>query len=319
MTAREANSGELELVISEKSVPAHGVVGLTLESPDRGILPEWSAGAHIDVLLPGGVVRQYSLCGEPGDRTRWQIAVLRVPDGRGGSAVVHDELAVGDRLQVRGPRNNFQLIAADEYVFVAGGIGITPFLPMLADVASRGAAWKIMYGGRTRASMAFREELRARYGEHVQLHPQDECGMLDLDSIFEKIPSGAAVYCCGPEALIAATEERAADRRDVVLRTERFSALAAEGEHGEFEVECTQSGVTLTVPPGRSILDVAEEAGIAAFSSCREGTCGSCETPVLSGTVEHHDVILTDDERAANDRMMICVSRATGDRLVIDL
>nr|WP_258052946.1 PDR/VanB family oxidoreductase [Streptomyces sp. Ru73] len=285
---------------------------LELRSADGGELPAWSAGAHIDLLLDDGLVRQYSLCGDPADRGRWQVAVLREPEGRGGSAHVHDKLCAGDPVGARGPRNHFALEPAGAYVFVAGGIGVTPILPMLAAADAAGADWRLHYGGRTRASMAFVDDLVARYGDRVVVRPQDETGLLDVTGIVAGRPDGALIYCCGPGPLLDAMATGCATLPAGTLRTERFTAPEADPDAVSegFEVELADSGQVLQVPAGKSILDVLEDAGIEILSSCREGTCGTCETGVLSGTVDHRDTLLTPDERAANDVMFVCVSRA---------
>ena len=299
-----------ELVVTGKEPIATGVVALTLRHPGGDPLPEWTPGAHIDVELGPDLVRQYSLCGDPADRTCWRVAVLREQGGRGGSAFVHDTLTTGDKVGVSAPRNNFALVDADSYLFVAGGIGITPLLPMIAGVDRRGMDWQLTYGGRTRSSMAFLDEL-ACYGDRVEVRPQDETGLLDLSGL----DGAATVYCCGPEPLLAAVEARCPAG---ALHVERFTGVAASGGSA-FEVVLERSGRTLTVPAGRSILEVVEEAGIQVLSSCREGVCGTCETEVLDGTPDHRDVLLTADEREAGETMMICVSRSNGGRLVLDL
>jgi ferredoxin-NADP reductase len=267
------------------------------------------------VELPGGLTRQYSLCGDPADSDRWRIGVLREPDGRGGSRWIADELTEGTTLRVRGPRNNFPLQPADRYVFVAGGIGITPLLPMIRAVAAAGADWVLHYGGRTRASMAFLDELSPFPGR-VHLYPQDEVGLLDLTAVLDGPP--ALVYCCGPTGLIDALEARC---RAGMLRVERFTAapVVTDVPDGAFEVVCERSGVTVTVPPGTSVLAAVEDAGIGVLSSCTEGICGTCETTVLDGEPDHRDSLLTEDEKAAGDTMLICVSRCRGARLVLDL
>jgi len=306
------------LTVNRREVAADGVVVLDLSDPGGGELPAWTPGAHIDVSPAAGVVRQYSLCGEPGDRAVWRIAVLREPDGRGGSQALHDKLREGDLVEVGGPRNHFPLVAAPRYLFIAGGIGITPLLPMVAAAAATGADWRLHYGGRSRRSMAFRDALCEAYGERVLIYPQDETGLLDLDAILADEPADTPVYCCGPEPLLQAVEQRCAGRP---LHVERF----APKEQGEpvrpesFEVELARAGRTLTVPPGKSILRVVEDAGIPVLWSCTEGTCGTCETAVLDGAVDHRDSLLTPEERAANDTMFICVSRAAGPRLILDL
>ncbi|MGW4588756.1 PDR/VanB family oxidoreductase [Amycolatopsis thermoflava] len=312
---------ELDVLLERKEELAAGVVRLTLRHPAGEPLPEWDPGAHLDLVLGEGLVRQYSLCGDPGDRSVLQVAVLREPDGRGGSAWVHDRLSTGDTVRIRGPRNHFRLVDSPRYLFVAGGIGITPIVPMIARAEVSGADWRLVYGGRSRASMAFREELVARYGDRVEIRPQDETGLLDLDELLGAPRDGVAVYCCGPEPLLAAVEQRCAAWPPGSLHVERFSpkAGADAGERTTFEVELAASGRIVTVPPDKSILAAVEEAGVSVLSSCQEGTCGTCETPVLDGVPDHRDSLLTDAERAANDTMMICVSRSCGPRLVLDL
>ncbi|MFI9168756.1 PDR/VanB family oxidoreductase [Streptomyces lincolnensis] len=307
---------EAELVVDRREPAADGVLALTLRHPLGEELPEWEPGAHIDVVLGPGLERQYSLCGDPADRTAWRIAVLREPAGRGGSAHVHQELGQGDKVGVRGPRNHFALEPAPRYRFVAGGIGITPILPMLARAESRGADWSLLYGGRSRDSMAFTEEL-SRYGERVTVAPQDETGLLDLASVLDDVPEGTLVYCCGPGPLLDAVEERCPAG---LLHVERFAPKEQEtGENTGFEVELAQSGRTVTVAPDVSVLDAVRAAGVEVLFSCTEGTCGTCETDVLEGAPDHRDSVLTDEEREAGETMMICVSRCRGKRLVLDL
>jgi ferredoxin-NADP reductase len=333
----------MKVVVAEKVLLARDVVGLTLAGADEGALPGWTPGAHIDVHLPGGLIRQFSLCGDPADRGAWRVAVLREPGGRGGSAWVHDKLARGDELQVSAPRNHFPLVEADEYVFIAGGIGITPILPMLAAVR---APWRLTYGGRTRASMAFLGEL-SRYGDQVTVRPQDKYGLLDLDALLDTgtvgpstvgpstvgpstvgpstvgpsaVTPGRAVYCCGPEPLLRAVEQRCPPG---ALHVERFQLAAtaqSAGSDTPFQVELASSGHVIDVPAGTSILAAVRAAGLEVLSSCEEGTCGTCETGVLGGIPDHHDSILTPAEQATTtDFMMICVSRAKTPRLVLDL
>ncbi|SFW70635.1 PDR/VanB family oxidoreductase [Amycolatopsis australiensis] len=304
----------LELLVDHKEKLADDVVGVTLRAPDGRALPAWEPGAHIDLVLPGGFVRQYSLCGRPGDRPAYRIAVLREPGGRGGSAYVHDDLVAGQRVQVDGPRNHFALVDAKRYLFLAGGIGITPILPMLDRAAETGRDWQLVYGGRTRSAMAFTAELR-RHGDRVTIQE----GLLDLPALLAEPRPDTAVYCCGPEPLLAAVEQHCAGWPADALHVERFSPLADTGEHTAFEVELAGSGRVLRVPADRSILEVAEEAGVTVLSSCREGTCGTCETGVLAGTPDHRDSVLTAAERRDGDVMMICVSRSCTPKLVLDL
>ncbi|MDX2675122.1 PDR/VanB family oxidoreductase [Streptomyces sp. NY05-11A] len=307
---------EAELVVGQREFAADGVLALTLRHPLGEALPAWEPGAHVDVVLGPGLERQYSLCGDPGDRHAWRIAVLREPNGRGGSAYVHEQLGQGGKVRVRGPRNHFALRTATRYRFIAGGIGITPVLPMLAAAEAAGADWTLLYGGRSLNSMAFTGEL-ARYGDRVTVAPQDETGLLDLGSVLDALPEGTLVYCCGPGPLLDAVEERCPSG---ALHVERFQAKEQPaGQDGEFEVELAQSGRTLTVAPDVSVLDTVRAAGVEVLFSCTEGTCGTCETDVLEGTPEHRDSVLTAEEREAGETMMICVSRCLGKKLVLDL
>jgi len=311
---------ELELVVDEVRAEARDVVSLRLVAPDGRDLPPWTPGAHVDLIVGDGLVRQYSLCGGPGDRSSWRVAVLHAPDSRGGSAHVHRSLAKGTTVRVRGPRNHFALVSSPRYLFLAGGIGVTPILPMVAQAAAAGADWRLHYGGRTRASMAFAEELE-RHGDRVTLVPQDEAGLLDLDALLERPEPGTLVYCCGPEPLLRAVEERCAAWPAGTLHLERFGARADEPAEGDtaFDVVLQRSGLTLPVPPGTSVFDAVREAGVSVLGSCLEGICGTCETEVLEGDVEHRDSVLTAEERESGEVMMICVSRCRSGRLVLDL
>ena len=312
---------ETDVRVTAKEYKADGVVALTLRAVDGTPLPAWTPGAHVDLILADGAPnRQYSLCGDVADLGAYRLGILRDPDGGGGSRHVHDRLTVGDVVRVRGPRNNFALVPAPRYLFIAGGIGITPILPMIAAAEAAGAEWRLVYGGRTRASMAFLDELAA-HGDRVTVCPQDETGLLDLATLLGTPEPDTLVYCCGPEPLLAAVEDRCAAWPSRALHLERFSArpMGAPVRAEAFDVELVRSGLTLTVPPQRSILDVVEAAGIGVLSSCAEGTCGTCETGVLDGLPDHRDSVLTADERAANDCMLICVSRSCTARLVLDL
>ncbi len=312
---------EGEVVVHSRRLESDGVLSLEFGTASGAALPRWSAGSHVDVVLPGGLVRQYSLCGPVDDRMTWRIGVLREPRSRGGSEWIHDHAHEGTELRIRGPRNNFPLLPAPRYLFVAGGIGITPLLPMIAEADAAGADWALYYGGRLRSSMAFLEELEA-YGDRVTVQPEDELGMLDLATILGQPVPSTLVYCCGPSGLIDAVETHCAAWPSGSLHVERFGAAAsatATADDQPIEVECRRSGVTLRVPADVSILKAVEEAGLQVLSSCEEGICGSCETEVLEGGIDHRDFLLTAEERAANDTMMICVSRATCGRLVLDL
>jgi ferredoxin-NADP reductase len=323
--------GETErpLVVARKATAADGVTVLDLRDVAGAPLPGWQPGAHIDLLLGPGLVRQYSLCGAPADAETWRIAVLREAAGRGGSQQVHDVLAEGSAVRACGPRNHFVLEPAGRYLFIAGGIGITPILPMLAAADAAGAGWTLTYGGRTRSSMVFGDELQSRYGDRVVLQPQDEMGLLDLDELLGEPSPDTLVYCCGPELLLAAVESRCARWPEGALHVERFAprsgtrdevtAAGPSAAAGAFEVELAQSGMLICVNAETSILRAVEAAGVQVLSSCTEGICGTCETAVLGGVPDHRDSLLTPAERAAGDTMMICVSRSVTPRLVLDL
>jgi ferredoxin-NADP reductase len=311
----------LELLVKQMTWESDGVLSLALVDPDGKPLPTWTPGAHIDLTLRGSLVRQYSLCGDPADAGRYRVAVLRDQAALGGSEYVHEGLRPGHRLQVCGPRNNFTFLPARRYVFIAGGIGITPILGMIRAAEARGADWELYYGGRRRASMAFLEEL-AGFGDRVHVLPEDEVGRLDLAAVLPEPVDGVLVYCCGPEGLLAAVEQHTAGWPEGSLQVERFKAKTreapADGERS-LEVVAQRSGTTVEVRPNCSVLDALEAAGISVPNSCRDGICGTCETKVLDGVPDHRDSLLSAAEQAAGKSMMVCVSRAKSDRLVLDL
>ena len=311
---------EAAVRVEAKRPAAEGVVALTLREVDGNPLPRWEPGAHVDLMIDGVPTRQYSLCGDPADERTWRLGILRDAEGSGASLHVHDRLRDGDVVRVRGPRNNFPLASSPRYLFVAGGIGITPILPMIRAAQAAGADWRLVYGGRQRASMAFLDELAA-YGGRVSVQPQDEVGLLDLAGLLGTPQPGTTVYCCGPEPLLAAVERACTGWPKRSLHVERFVAkpLTAPVLAEAFEVHLARSGVSVTVPPETSVLAAVVAAGITALSSCEEGTCGTCETGVLDGLPDHRDSILDEEERAAGDCMMICVSRSCTPRLVLDL
>jgi ferredoxin-NADP reductase len=310
---------EAALVIQETALVADDVVAVTLSAPDGAELPAWTPGAHIDVVLDEDLTRQYSLCGPVSDLTRYRIGVLKSPTSRGGSVAVH-ALKAGDNVRVRGPRNHFPLIGSGRYQFIAGGIGITPLLPMIAEVEAAGTDWNLVYGGRSRSSMAFLDELD-RYGQRVTVVPQDEQGAIDLAQVLGQPRTDTAVYCCGPTGLLDAVEGLCQSGEPGTLHYERFAAKeqAAVDPGSTFDVVLARSGMTLTVPADKSIFEVCRDAGVSVLGSCFEGVCGTCETGVLDGEVDHRDSILNEEERESNEFMMICVSRCKSKQLTLDL
>lgn len=317
------------LLVRQQRLESDGVLSLTLEHPEGAALAEWEPGAHIDVVLPSGTVRQYSLCGDPTDKTVYRIGVLKEAQGRGGSKEIHDSVRVGDLLAFRGPRNHFALEPAAHYVLIAGGIGVTPILSMARQLSRENASWSALYGGRNRATMAFVDELCA-LGD-VNVCPADESGNLDLTAALADAPAGTAVYCCGPEGLLQAVKSVGGPvLGDEAIHFERFGApvvgadpaAAAEASDRdtptEFDVELRRTGCTLTVPADRTLLDVVLEANPNILFSCEDGFCGSCETRVLDGVPEHHDSILSQADREKGETMMICVGRSRTPTLVLD-
>ncbi|MFM9368711.1 2Fe-2S iron-sulfur cluster-binding protein [Streptomyces sp. Da 82-17] len=312
------------VVVGEVRELADRVVELELWRAEAGRLPAWQPGAHIDLALPSGKVRQYSLCGDPGadDATDvYRIAVLREEDGRGGSAEVH-ALRTGAAVEIRGPRNNFPLVDAPSYLFVAGGIGVTPFLPMIRRLESEGAPWRLYYRGRTRAAMAFADELVETYPGRVIVTASDTHPRASLDGLLRATAPGVAVYCCGPgpmQADVAAAVRASCPHGR--LYVERFvpGDRADAGPDRAFEAELRRSGGVVRVAADESLLDALSEAAPALDFSCTNGICGSCETRVLDGTPDHRDDVLQEHERNRHDVIYPCVSRARGDRIALDL
>lgn len=305
--------------------PAERVVALHLVDPSGAELPSWRPGAHLDLVLPSGLVRQYSLCSDPADRDAYRVAVLLEPNGRGGSREIHENDLLGTEVSIRGPRNHFELMpAAPQYLFIAGGIGVTPLLAQAREAGRQGAGWIFAYGGRSRASMAFVHELTELNGGALTLYPQDEVGLLPLDDLLDASPIGP-IYCCGPEPMIVAVRTVCARRgRLADLHFERFSAASTSdpvsvGERAGFEVEVASSGAVVLIPPDVSILNALRDAGCELASSCEQGFCGACEVGVIDGLPEHHDTILSPEEQEKNESMMICVGRSKSPRLVLDI
>ncbi|WP_020674049.1 PDR/VanB family oxidoreductase [Amycolatopsis nigrescens] len=290
---------------------ADDVVSLVLRGATAPLTP-WEPGAHIDLALPNWLTRQYSLCGDPADRDSYRIAVRHEPLSRGGSEYVHLFLKQGRRLDVSPPRNNFPLVPAAEYLFLAGGIGITPIVAMLRAAVEGGAAATLVYAGRSVAAMPFAGELRSSYGDRVRIVATEEQGRPDFAVMAAELSPRALVYCCGPASMLAAAEAAFPAER---LHAERFQPTVRTFKpNTAFEVTCARSGQTIQVPPDESLLDALNYAGHAVPAGCREGVCGSCEIAVIDGEPEHRD-----DIGAPAGRLYPCVSRALSPRLVVDL
>lgn len=311
---------DYRLRVTDISHRADDVVELALANDNGAELPTWQPGAHLSLRLGPNLERQYSLCGGLGDRNRWRVAVLRVPNGRGGSDHIHDKVKVGDVLDAHGPRNHFELRRASSYVFIAGGIGITPILPMIEQATSQQIPWTLHYGGRSRSSMAYLDIL-ARHGDRVHFVPQDEKGVLNLKAIGASLAAGTKVYACGPEGLLNALVSLSSEWPKDTLHLERFSPVAtSEDRQGRpFTVHLRASGKSFQVGANETILQALAREGIQRPSACREGTCGSCETRVLSGEIDHRDSVLSPAEQQRGDWMMICVSRALGAEIELDV
>lgn len=311
-------SGELE--ITAVRALATGVVGIELRGTGRQALPAWEPGAHVDLVLPSRRVRSYSLCSVPEDTSHYEIAVLALGEREGGSAELAALARPGVRLGFFSPKNHFPLKPAPAYYFVAGGIGITPLVSMIRRVGALGIPWHLLYRGRCREAMAFAADLVATAPENVTISPADEVARPDFGRIFAALVPGTAAYVCGPPSLLHAAESASWRLGPGALSSERFSALApmARLSQQPFSVELARSGVRLEVPSDRSLLSVLRDV-IPDFPAwCGGGSCGVCETRVLAGAIDHRDRVLSAEECARGDTMMVCVSRAAGPLLVLD-
>lgn len=298
---------------------------LELESASGEVLPEWPPGAHLDIHLPSGLTRQYSLCGAREDKSTYVVVVLREPHGRGGSEEIYREFGVGTEFISSTPRDHFRLVDASEYVLIAGGIGITPIKAMVDELRARGARWHLHYGGRSREHMAFMDELVDLGGDNVSIVPQDVDGLLAVPAIIGNLSPDAAIYCCGPapllDAVLTACAEAGASER---LHFERFvpptdgAGFVTNGDTA-FEVELRSSGVTLQVPADQTLLEVVQSVIPDMPFSCTEGYCGSCESVVLDGKPDHRGSLMTPEEHDEERTMLICVGRSKSHRLVLDL
>jgi len=337
VTLPQASDRTRVLRVVDRQTVAHdeNVVALTFAAADGEPLPRWHPGAHIDVQLPSGRLRQYSLCGDPDQRDVYRIAVRRIPDGGGGSIEVHDVLDVGASATTQGPRNAFPLTVpgygspTKRFRFIAGGIGITPILPMLAMAQRLGVDWSMVYAGRTRDSLPFLDDVAAfaagRAGgsadAKVRIHTDDESGLPTAPDLLGDCPDGTAVYACGPAPMLTAIRSELAGRDKVELHFERFAAPPVVDGRA-FDVTVASTGQQIRVEADETLLAALKRSAVDAPYSCQQGFCGTCRTRVVSvrsGTVEHRDTLLTDPEHE-NQMMLICVSRAAeGSHLTLDL
>jgi ferredoxin-NADP reductase len=283
-------------------------------------LPSYTPGAHIDVHLPNGIIRQYSLTEAEPDPATYTIGVKRDPASRGGSRYAHDELRVGKTLKISAPRNNFPLVEdAGHVVLFAGGIGITPIWCMAQRLAKLGRSWKLHYACRSRADTAFLKPLTAMGS--AEFHFDEESGgkFLDVAAIVAALPKDSHLYCCGPMPMLKAFEAATADWPREQIHVEYFTPKQEAAKAGGFTVELARSGKEFVIPEGKSILQVLLDAGVDVDYSCELGICGACEQRVISGIPEHRDAILTEEEQASNTKVMICCAGCKSDRLVLDL
>jgi ferredoxin-NADP reductase/DMSO/TMAO reductase YedYZ heme-binding membrane subunit len=307
----------MRLLIGQTTWEAENILSLRLRAPDGAPLPSWEPGAHIELALASGRRRHYSLCGDPANTRSYRIAVLQVSSGRGGSMEVHTGARAGQLITVHGPHNNFPLLSSGAYLFIAGGIGITAIMAMAARVASAGEEWNLIYTGRRRASMAFLDEVRALGPDRVDIWPADERGRPELESIITAASPGTAVYCCGPDRLLDAVRDLVAARPDLSLHSECFTGTAAAGGTA-CQVELRRTGRIIDVPADRTLLQAIREVLPGIRAGCEQGVCGACRTTVLAGEPDHRDGLLSTADHAAG-AMLICVSRARSERLILDL
>ena len=314
----------IDVIVTRKRREAEGVFSFELAAADQRSLPAFSAGSHIDVHLPNGLVRQYSLCNHPEESHRYLLGVLRDPASRGGSQAMHEQVEEGSQLRISEPRNLFPLVHEAAYsLLFAGGIGITPILCMAERLAQIGAPFELHYSGRAAERMAFVERIRnSTFADSVHLHIDDGVsGRLDAARVLSAPSSDSHLYVCGPNGFMDHVLDTAREQgwADTQLHREYFAAVAPVAEAGSFEVQLASSGQCFQIPAERSVAEVLLEAGIDIPLSCEQGICGTCVTRVLEGEPEHNDMFLTDAEHARNDQFTPCCSRAKSARLVLDL
>ncbi|MBN3725138.1 PDR/VanB family oxidoreductase [Burkholderia sp. Ac-20379] len=324
MASSEAPGGELELRLGAVAYGAQGINLYRFDAPDGAALPAFEPGAHVDVQACGAHRRQYSLLWPPAAPGSYTIAVQVAEDGRGGSRALHYDSVVGRHYRLSAPRNHFGLAAgARRYVLFAGGIGITPIVSMYRRLRQDGAAVELHYWSANRARTLFLDELRDAPGvhlHHAETRPVDGAPSPRIGDVIRDLPMDAQLYCCGPDAMLAAFDAACANRPAGMAHRERFGVDAAALLPADtFQVRLARSGRTLTVDAGQTLLQACLEAGVDVSYSCEEGVCGACEVKVLAGEIAHRDSILTPEQRRANRSMMLCCSRGAGTSLVLDL
>ncbi len=313
-----------DVTVGEIRQQAVDVTSFELVEKGGESLPAFTAGAHIDLHLPGGMIRSYSLLNEQSDRHRYVIAVRKETSGRGGSLFMHNRMSPGSRVTISEPKNHFPLVEdAPHVLFIAGGIGITPIWSMVQRLEKLGRSWTLHYCVRTREHAAFYNELMSLQTDSPRIHFHFDGGRpelgISMESVIAQAQNDAHLYCCGPSGMLASFQQCTANLPASQIHTEYFSGAISHAELGGFQIELARSGKTLTIERGQSILDAIVLAGIDAPHSCKEGVCGNCETAIIEGVADHRDLVLTADERASGKTMMICCSGCVGDRLVLDL
>lgn len=310
--------GDLLLTVRARELVADGIIALTLADADGARLPDWTPGSHVTLRLTDELSREYSLCGDRRDPSSYRIAVQSEECGHGGSAWVHAHLRQGALVRVSRPRNTFRLTPADEYLFVAGGVGITPLVSMIAAATEIGIPWRLLYLGHERARMAFATHLAA-LGDRVDIRVSADSGRCDLRRAVGTHRPGRKVLACGPTSLLDELAQITHDWPAGDYRCERFTAaLPAPARTEPFDVVLGTNGPRVRVPTGQSVLEAINSAGAGVLFSCAEGVCGTCEMTVLAGTPDHRDSVMDDAERAAGSCFFPCVSRALSDELVLE-
>ncbi|MGE0230755.1 MAG: 2Fe-2S iron-sulfur cluster-binding protein [Flavobacteriaceae bacterium] len=311
--------------INQMRYEAATIVSMELVPVEGGDLPAFTAGGHIDLLLTEKIRRSYSLLNDPKETHRYVVAIHRDPDSRGGSRIVHERLRVGQKIEISPPVNDFPLDeTARHSVLLAGGIGITPILCMIRRLAAEGKSWEIHYGARNRTAAAFLAEIEALAGGdssrvHLFFDDENPGKFIDIPGIVAAQPDDVHFYCCGPVPMLDAYEKATKDLPRERVHMEYFSAKEEVAREGGFDLVLKKSGKEVSVPPGKTILDVLIENKVNVSFSCSEGICGTCETRVIEGVPDHRDQFLTDKEKASNKLIMVCCSGAKSAKLVLDL